>query len=251
MCTANRSRPPKQPGTASTIAWQSTMRAKASVRMGEIRRAEAEARLALRVFEEGSGEPGVAWCVAHLLDALLARGALDEAAELVDRHLVGASAAPTLPVALLRTSLAHFHLAEGGRPALQEARPPVGSCPQRSPTHTAATGARPLRWRSRRSTVRRGARRRPRKSSPTRDDSASRGRGSVAANPRFGDRRNGWHTGAPGLGRGTRACRGADSSMRARCSSWGPRCDAPGYEPRRVTCCVRRSTKRLASEPVV
>ena len=110
-------------GNRLAIAWQSTMRAKASVRLGEIRRAEAEARLALRVFEEGSGEPGVAWCVAHLLDALLARGALDEAAELVDRHLVGASAAPTLPVALLRTSLAHFHLA-AGQPALalQEAQ---------------------------------------------------------------------------------------------------------------------------------
>ena len=100
-------------GNRLAIAWQSTMRAKASVRLGEIRRAEAEARLALLMFEEGSGEPGVAWCVAHLLDALLARGALDEAAELVDRKLVAASAAPTLPFALLRTSLAYFHLAVG------------------------------------------------------------------------------------------------------------------------------------------
>jgi hypothetical protein len=81
--------------------------------MGETRRAEAEARLALRIFEEGSGEPGVAWCVAHLLDALLARGGLDEATELVNRKLVPASATPTLPVALLHTSLAHFHLAQG------------------------------------------------------------------------------------------------------------------------------------------
>jgi DNA-binding CsgD family transcriptional regulator len=110
-------------GNRLAVAWQSTMRAKASLRLGEIRRAEAEARLALGVFEEGSGEPGVAWCVAHLLDALLARGALDEAAELVARDLVPASAAPTLPVALLHTSLAHFHLARG-QPgaALREAR---------------------------------------------------------------------------------------------------------------------------------
>jgi DNA-binding CsgD family transcriptional regulator len=91
--------------------------------MGEIRRAEAEARLALRIFEEGSGEPGVAWCLAHLLDALLARGDVDEAAELVNRELVPASAAPTLPVALLHTSLAHFHLAHGQPDAaLREAR---------------------------------------------------------------------------------------------------------------------------------
>src|SRR6202012_5171027 len=60
-----------------------------------------------------SGEPGVAWCVAHLLDALLARGDLREAAELVNRDLVPASAAPTLPFALLRTSLAYFYLAQG------------------------------------------------------------------------------------------------------------------------------------------
>jgi ATP/maltotriose-dependent transcriptional regulator MalT len=110
-------------GNRLAVAWQSTMRAKASLRLGEIRRAEAEARLALRVFEEGSGEPGVAWCVAHLLDALLARGALDEAAELVERDLVRASAAPTLPVALMHTSLARFHLA-CGEPgaALRDAR---------------------------------------------------------------------------------------------------------------------------------
>ena len=102
-----------QHGNRLTVAWQSTMRSKASLRLGEIRRAEAEARLALGLFEEGSGEPGVAWCVAHLLDALVARGALDDAAELVNRALVPASAAPTLPLALLHTSLAHFHLAQG------------------------------------------------------------------------------------------------------------------------------------------
>ncbi len=110
-------------GNRLTVAWQSTMCSKASLRMGEIRHAEAEGRLALRIFEEGSGEPGVAWCVSHLLDALLARGAVDEATELVNSDLVPASAAPTFPDALLRTSLAHYHLALG-RPAeaLREAR---------------------------------------------------------------------------------------------------------------------------------
>jgi len=110
-------------GNRLTIAWQSTMRSKASLRLGEIRRAEAEARLALSLFEEGSGEPGIAWCVAHLLDALLARGGLEEAAELVQRELVPAGAAPTLPVALLHTSLAHYHLTRGQPDvALREAR---------------------------------------------------------------------------------------------------------------------------------
>ena len=95
------------------VAWQSTMASKARLRLGDIRGAEADARLALDLFEVGSGEPGVAWCVAHLLDALVARGALDDADELVDRFGPPTGTAPTLPVALLRTSLAHFHLARG------------------------------------------------------------------------------------------------------------------------------------------
>jgi hypothetical protein len=61
----------------------------------------------------GSGEAGIAWCVAHLLDALVARGALDDAEELVDRFGQPTGGDPTLPLALLRTSLAHFHLARG------------------------------------------------------------------------------------------------------------------------------------------
>jgi DNA-binding CsgD family transcriptional regulator len=100
-------------GNRLAVAWQSTMVSKARLRLGDIRGAEADARLALDLFEVGSGEPGIAWCVAHLLDALLARGGLEDAAELVDRFGPAAGAAPTLPVALLRTSLAHFHLARG------------------------------------------------------------------------------------------------------------------------------------------
>jgi DNA-binding CsgD family transcriptional regulator len=89
------------------------MASKARLRLGDIRGAEADARLALDLFEVGSGEPGIAWCVAHLLDALVARGALDDAEELVDRFGPPTGAEPTLPLALLRTSLAHFHLARG------------------------------------------------------------------------------------------------------------------------------------------
>jgi hypothetical protein len=141
-------------GNRLTVAWQSTMRAKGSLRLGEIRPADAEARLALQVFEEGSGEPGVAWCVAHLLDALLARGAIDEAAELVDRDLVTASAAPTLPVALLNTSLAHFHLAHGqAGAALRQARAAGRLVSATISNPYCAIGARLPRWRFQRSAV--------------------------------------------------------------------------------------------------
>ncbi|HEY1568322.1 MAG TPA: AAA family ATPase [Solirubrobacteraceae bacterium] len=100
-------------GNRLAAAWQSTMASKARLRLGDIRGAEADARLALEVFQVGSGEPGIAWCVAHLLDALVARGALDEGEELVGRFGPPSGADPTLPLALLRTSLAHFHLARG------------------------------------------------------------------------------------------------------------------------------------------
>jgi tetratricopeptide (TPR) repeat protein len=112
-----------QRGNRLTVAWQSTMRSKALPRLGELRSAEADARLALTLFEVGSGEPGVAWCIAHLLDALFARGSLDEADELVGRFNATTHASPTLPVALLRTSLAHLYLARGhATAALREAR---------------------------------------------------------------------------------------------------------------------------------
>jgi DNA-binding CsgD family transcriptional regulator len=112
-----------QRGNRLTVAWQSTMRSKASLRLGELRSAEADARLAVTLFEVGSGEPGIAWCVSHLLDALLARGSLDEADELVGRFSATTHAGPTLPVALLRTSLAHLYLARGhATAALREAR---------------------------------------------------------------------------------------------------------------------------------
>ena len=111
-------------GNRLTVAWQSTMRAKASLRLGNVRSAEADARLALDLFEVGSGEPGIAWCLAHLLDALLVRGALDEAQNLLEPSAEAAAAGgATLPVALLRTSLAYFHLARGqALSALREAR---------------------------------------------------------------------------------------------------------------------------------
>ena len=109
-------------GNRLAVAWQSTMVSKAWLRLGDIRAAEADARLALELFEDGSGEPGLAWCAAHLLDALLARGAMAEADELAGRFSATSWAAPKLPDALLRTSLAHFRLARGeAMAALQEA----------------------------------------------------------------------------------------------------------------------------------
>ena len=110
-------------GSRLTVAWQLVMRSDASLRLGEIRRAEAEARSALELFEEGSGETAFVWGTAHLLNALVARGALDEADELLRRGIVGPSPPPTLPLGLLLTGRANLHLAQG-RPtdALKDAR---------------------------------------------------------------------------------------------------------------------------------
>ncbi len=109
-------------GNRLAVAWQSTMVSRARLLLGDVRAAEADARLALELFEDGSGEPGLAWCAAHLLDALLARGAMTEADELAGRFAATSWAAPKLSDALLRTSLAHFRLARGeALAALQEA----------------------------------------------------------------------------------------------------------------------------------
>jgi DNA-binding CsgD family transcriptional regulator len=100
-------------GSRLALSWQLMMRSDASLRLGEVRRAEAEARSALELSEEGSGEPALAFAVAYLLNALLARGALDEAEALVGRGIVGPSAPPSYPVALLLTARANLHLAQG------------------------------------------------------------------------------------------------------------------------------------------
>jgi DNA-binding CsgD family transcriptional regulator len=110
-------------GSRLTVAWQATMRAEASLRLGEIRRAEAEARFGFEHFAEGGGEPGFAWCLAHVLNALTAAGALDEAEQLADSAPIRPAAAPTFPLALLLTSRANIHLARGrANAALSEAR---------------------------------------------------------------------------------------------------------------------------------
>jgi DNA-binding CsgD family transcriptional regulator len=100
-------------GSRITVAWQSVMRSDASLRLGEIRRAETEARQGLEVFLEGSGDAGVAWSVAHLMQALLARGAADEAEALHDGTQFDTP--PSLPLALLLAARANLHL-DRGRP---------------------------------------------------------------------------------------------------------------------------------------
>ena len=110
-------------GSRLTVAWQSVMRSDASLRLGEIRRAEAEARAGLELFEEGSGVEAYVWGTAHLLNALVARGALDEGDELLGRGIVGPSAAPTLPLGLFLAARANLHLAQGrSAAALRDAR---------------------------------------------------------------------------------------------------------------------------------
>jgi DNA-binding CsgD family transcriptional regulator len=107
MATATRR------GSRQTIFWLFLMRSDASLRLGEIRRAEAEARSALELAIEGTSEPALAWTAANLLSALTARGALEEADALADRHVAGAGAPPTMGLALLLTAQANLHLAQG------------------------------------------------------------------------------------------------------------------------------------------
>jgi DNA-binding CsgD family transcriptional regulator len=110
-------------GSRQTIFWLFLLRSDASLRLGEIRRAEAEARSALELAIEGTGEPGLAWTVAHLLNALVARGALEDAEALASHHVAGPGAPPTLGLALLLTAQANLHLAQGRPgPALKDAR---------------------------------------------------------------------------------------------------------------------------------
>lgn len=117
MATATRR------GSRQTIFWLSVLRSDVSLRLGEIRRAEAEAGAALELGMAGTGEPGLAWTVAHLLNALVARGALEEADALADRHAAGPGAAPTFGLALLLTAQANLHLAQGrSGPAIRDAR---------------------------------------------------------------------------------------------------------------------------------
>src|SRR5439155_24371060 len=74
-------------------------------------------------FEEGRGEPGIAWGVASLMNALVARGAIEEADELAGRDTIGADAPPTFPLALLLTARANLHVVRGrASAALADAR---------------------------------------------------------------------------------------------------------------------------------
>jgi DNA-binding CsgD family transcriptional regulator len=110
-------------GSRLTVSWQLKMRSDASLRLGELRRAEAEAQSGFELSEEGSGEPARAFAVAYLVNALVARGGLDEADELIGRGIVGPSAPPTFSGALFLMARANLHLAQGrASAALKDAR---------------------------------------------------------------------------------------------------------------------------------
>jgi ATP/maltotriose-dependent transcriptional regulator MalT len=105
------------------VAWQSVMRSDVSLRLGDVRRAEAEARLGMAVADEGIGPGGLSWSLAAAVNALVARGALDEADALLDEGLAKLGPAPSLPLAFLLTASAQLHLARGrARDALRDAR---------------------------------------------------------------------------------------------------------------------------------
>jgi DNA-binding CsgD family transcriptional regulator len=100
-------------GSRMTVAGQYVLRSAVSLRLGEVRRAETEARFPFDRFEEGIGPPARAWVVALLMDALVARGALDEAEEILATSVDAAGLAPSLPVGIFHDSIAALRLAQG------------------------------------------------------------------------------------------------------------------------------------------
>ncbi len=108
-------------GALSGVAWRSAMRSSASLRLGELRRAEMEARLARDVFTDQQGEGGWLWVMAVFAEALVARGAIDEADAVVTGTPFG-SGAGTYPHAYALVARAEVHLSLGrSRLALQDA----------------------------------------------------------------------------------------------------------------------------------
>jgi DNA-binding CsgD family transcriptional regulator len=96
-------------GSRSATAFPLAYRALASLRLGDLAEAEADAREAI---EAGTGIPHGS-AVAVLVAVLLARGALDEARALVAETGSGDPDPDTFALLLLRESLALLALAEG------------------------------------------------------------------------------------------------------------------------------------------
>ena len=234
-------------GSRLTVAWQLVMRSDASLRLGEIRCAEAEARSALELFEEGSGESAFAWGTAHLLNALVARGALEEADELLSRGIVGPSPPPTMPVGLLLGARANLHLAQGRSTDALKRRPRGGESgvgddlqPRvlrvEVDSRVGAGGAR-----SRSGGARDGAgraRRRP----PVRHPGCG---GRCAADARPGRRRRRGAGGAARVGRRARA-RGGPARARALGARARRRAQARGRARRGAGCPARGARRDVA-----
>jgi DNA-binding CsgD family transcriptional regulator len=114
-------------GARITFAWQNVMRSTVSLHLGELRRAESEGRVAFDLFhgrvgeDAGLGQTGWTWTVNSLAEALVARGAFEEAEALIGE--LPLSRATTFTQACARVIVANAHLGLG-RPslALQEAQ---------------------------------------------------------------------------------------------------------------------------------
>ncbi len=110
-------------GNRLMTAWQMIMRSDASLRLGEIRRAESEAVSSFELWDAEGSPIGPAWAAHRVLGAKLARGAIDEAEELLKGGGVGFEARPSFPLALLTAVRAELHLAQGRFvAALEDAR---------------------------------------------------------------------------------------------------------------------------------
>ncbi len=93
-----------------------------SLRLGELRRAEIEARRGAELMSQGGEAHDVVWSAATVVGALVARGSLSEAEEFLAQS-PGLDAPPSFPLALLLTARAELHLAQGrSGAALADAR---------------------------------------------------------------------------------------------------------------------------------
>jgi DNA-binding CsgD family transcriptional regulator len=109
-------------GNRLDAGWLHLLRSEASLRLGEIRRAETEAWRGRELVAEGGDAHAIAWSAANVVSALVARGALSEAEAFLAED-PGFHAPPSFPLALVLTARAELHLTQGrARAALQDAQ---------------------------------------------------------------------------------------------------------------------------------
>jgi DNA-binding CsgD family transcriptional regulator len=103
-------------GLRSWVAWSSSMAARYSLELGQVRRAEEEAQLGLELMAQTVADPGPharGYFTAHLAYALLERNRHDEAEQLLAGSDVPPGEARTYGAALLLGARSRLHLERG------------------------------------------------------------------------------------------------------------------------------------------